>query len=464
MSCDVLILGAGLAGLAAAIAAAQSGARVRMLEKCTAIGGSTALSSGLHAYAGTDEQASAGIRDTPEQLREDVLATGRRLSDPALVDTYCHHQLSTYRWLKQLGVEFGSVHAASGQSVPRSHATNPPRVLETLLERATAVGVEVHCEVRASRLLVADDKVVGARVAGVASGTPTDYRAGAVVLATGGFSRSPRLLARFAPRLAHAIPGGSPGSEGDGLLMAWNIGADFRDTPFIKGTFGIYPQVDPRECGTGILAVYKGAIAVNARGERFVDESQPYKVIGDACLEQPGGTAYQIFDATTMAHDDPSVDIYSFGERLKNGLLASASTLEELAHLIQVPADSLNRTVADYNAAVRGQRTDAFGRRSLSSGVGTPTAVEAPPFYAHLSGSCVLATYCGLTVDVGTRVLNVFGEPIPGLYAAGEITGGFHGDGYVTGTSLGKASVFGRLAGEAARNHALGKAARSFNT
>lgn len=249
------MLGAGLAGLSAAIAAAQDGARVRLLEKRAAIGGSTPLSSGLHAYAGTDEQLATGIRDTTDQLRQDILATGQHLSDPALVDAYCHYQLATYRWLKQLGGEFGSVHAASGQSIPRSHSTNPARMLETLLRRATELGVELRCQVRASRLIVEDGQVVAAR--GEEAGVPFEYRAGAVVLASGGFSRSPKLLARFAPRLGHAIPGGLPGSEGDGLLMGWAIGAEFRDTPFIRGTFGIYPHADSRESGTGILAVYK---------------------------------------------------------------------------------------------------------------------------------------------------------------------------------------------------------------
>jgi fumarate reductase flavoprotein subunit len=251
-----------------------------------------------------------------------------------------------------------------------------------------------------------------------------------------------------------AIHGGAPGSEGDGLLMAWKAGADFRDTPYVKGTFGIYPGDDPREGGTGILAVYKGAIAVNLEGRRFVDESLPYKAIGDACLAQPGHLAWQVFDQRTMDKDDPEVHIYWFSGRLATGLLEVADTLEELAALIEVPADALLATVASYNAAVRGERADEFGRTSMSGTPEPPTEIVRGPFYAHLSGTSVLATYCGLTVDPGTQVLDVYGEPIPGLFAAGEVTGGFHGAGYVTGTSVGKAGVFGRLAGIAAAAHA----------
>ena len=122
---DVLVLGAGQAGLTAAVAAAQQGARVLVLEKLDYAGGSTSMSSGLTAYAGTDEQAAEGITDTVESLRADILATGQHKNDAALVDAYCREQLTTYRWLKDLGVVYGHVHAASGQSVPRSHSTDP---------------------------------------------------------------------------------------------------------------------------------------------------------------------------------------------------------------------------------------------------------------------------------------------------------------------------------------------------
>lgn len=452
-SCDVLVVGAGQAGLCAAVAAAQRGARVVVLEKRPVMGGSTAISSGLTAYAGTDEQAAAGIADSVELLRQDILDTGKHRSDAALVDAYCREQLATYRWLKSLGVKYGSVHAASGQSVPRSHSTNPSTMIDTLARRAGELGVRIICQSRAMQLLTEASEVVGVQVE--RHGSLTEIRAGAVVLASGGFSRNPELLERFVPHLSAALPGGSPGSEGDGLLMAWAVGADFRDTPYIKGTFGIYAEPDPRESGTGILAVYKGAIAVNADGRRFVDESIPYKEIGDACLAQRGAVAYQIFDRAVMDEEDPSVDIYWFSGRLATGLLRTAGTIDDLAAQIGVPAGELTRTVEAYNAAARGERPDELGRTTLCGGYGVPAPLATPPYYAHPSATVVLATYCGLTVKPGGSVLNVFGEQIDGLYAAGEIAGGFHGAGYVTGTSVGKAGVFGRLAGLSAAGYAV---------
>jgi fumarate reductase flavoprotein subunit len=449
---DVVVVGAGQAGLTAAVSAAQQGARVLVLEKLSHAGGSTAMSSGLTAYAGTDEQAALGIDDSVESLRADILATGLHKNDESLVDVYCTHQLATYRWLTGMGVEYGHVHAAAGQSVPRSHATDPSRMIDTLLTKADELGVGVVYAVRAFQLMLTDAVVTG--VLCEVNGTLTEVAAGSVVLATGGFSRNPELLERFVPQMAHAIHGGAAGSEGDGLLMGWKAGADFRDTPYVKGTFGIYPGDDPREGGTGILAVYKGAIAVSQAGRRFVDESAPYKAIGDACLALPEHVAWQVFDQTTMDKDDPEVHIYWFSGRLATGLLATAATLEELADIMGVPIETFLQTVQDYNAAVRGERPDEFGRTSLSGSSERPTEIATGPFYAHLSGASVLATYCGLTIDPETRVLDVYGEEIPGLFAAGEVTGGFHGAGYVTGTSVGKAGVFGRLAGLAAATYA----------
>lgn len=450
--CDVLVIGAGQAGLCAALAATQAGARVAVLEKLPLPGGSTAMSSGLSAYAGTDEQAAAGIADSVELLRKDILATGKYHCDEAMVDAYCREQLATYRWLKDLGVRYESVHAASGQSVPRSHSTNPSAMIDTLARRARELGVPIIMQARAAQLLTEAGRVVGAQVE--RHGSLTDVHAGSVVLASGGFSRNAELLDRFVPQMAKALPGGSRGSEGDGLLMAWAIGADFKDTPYIKGTFGIYPEVDPRESGTGILAVYKGAIAVNTAGRRFVNESIPYKETGDACLAQPSALAYQVFDQTVMDRDDPAVEIYWFSGRLATGLLQTADTLDGLAEKIGVPPAELTRTVETYNAAARGERPDEHGRTTLVGGYGTPAPLDKPPFYAHPSTAVVLATYCGLTVTPDGNVRNVFGEEIDGLYAAGEITGGFHGAGYVTGTSVGKAGIFGRLAGQAAARHA----------
>ncbi|MCD4534344.1 FAD-dependent oxidoreductase [Nocardioides sp. cx-169] len=442
----VLVLGSGLAGCAALLAAAEAGQYAVMLEKTGEIGGSTVRSAGLSAFAGTDEQAEQGIADSVELLRKDLLETGRHRCDETLVDLYCEHQLDTYRWLTGHGVRYGEVHAASGQSVPRSHPTDTTGMLHHLLKAAGLLGARLLLDTKAERLVREGGRVVGVDVEAPGGGRHR-ILADAVVVATGGFSQNPELLARFAPQMEHALRAGGEGCQGDGLLMAWQLGAGVIDTPYVKGTYGIYHEPHPDEDGTGILAVYKGAIAVNREGRRFVDESLPYKEIGDAALAQPGVTTWQILDAQVMAQTNDEVPIYEFAGRERAGMLVTADTIEELEERLGMPEGSLVATVEDYNGRIAAGDADALGRTHLSGGVGAPFALDQPPFHAHPSGTVVLATYCGLTVDTDLRVLDVFGQPIERLYAAGEVIGGFHGAGYMTGTSIGKSGIFGRLAG-----------------
>jgi fumarate reductase flavoprotein subunit len=441
----VLVLGSGLAGCAALLAAAEAGQYAVLLEKTGAIGGSTVRSAGLSAFAGTREQLAQGIGDSVELLKKDLMETGRHVCDEALVDLYCEHQLATYEWLTGHGVRYGEVHAAAGQSVPRSHPTDTTGMLLTLLKAAGRLGARLLLDTAAERLVREDGRVVGVDVR-TADGHHR-VLADAVVLGTGGFARSPELLARFAPQMTDALTAGGDGCTGDGLLMGWQLGAGVVDTPYVKGTYGIFHEPHPDEDGTGILAVYKGAIAVNREGMRFVDESLPYKEIGDAALAQPGVTTWQVFDAGVMAQSNDEVPIYEFAGRERAGMLLHAETVAGLEREIGLPEGSLVTTVTDYNRRLAEGRPDPLGRRHLSGGVGTPTPIDRPPFYAHPSRTVVLATYCGLTVDTRLRVLDVYGEPIERLYAAGEVIGGFHGGGYMTGTSIGKAGIFGRVAG-----------------
>ncbi|GAA0984326.1 FAD-dependent oxidoreductase [Acrocarpospora macrocephala] len=442
----VVVLGSGLAGCAALLAAAEAGRYAVMVEKTGSIGGSTVLSAGLSAFAGTDEQHALGITDSIELLRRDLLEVGDHRNDVALVDLYCAHQLETYSWLRRHGVVYGEIHAASGQTVPRSHPTDTTAMLVRLLVAAGKLGARLVMDTAAERLVYEDGRVVGVDVR-LSSGERRRVWADAVVLATGGFARNNELLTRFAPQMEHALRAGGAGCEGDGLKMAMALGAGIRDMPYVKGTYGIYAEPHPHEDGTGILAVYKGAIAVNGAGQRFVDESRNYKEIGDVALRQPGGTTWQVLDATVMAQSSDDVPIYAFAERDRAGMLVRADSVEELEQRLALPAGSLQTTVADYNRRIASSEPDPMGREFLCGGFGRPFALDTPPFYAQPTKTVVLATYCGVTVDTHLRVLDWWGEPIGRLFAAGEIVGGFHGSGYMTGTSIGKAAIFGRLSG-----------------
>jgi flavocytochrome c len=444
---DVVVVGGGLAGHCAAIELAEQGADVLLLEKEPAVGGSTVLSGGSFAFAGTELQRKNGIEDSSELLFDDLRKVGGFANDAALVRAYVDHQLDTYRWLAGHGVTFDKIFLAAGQSVPRGHSRNPREVLDILAARAAATGrVRTRLSSPVRQLVRARD---GAPVEGVqvdGAGRRHTIRAPrGVVLTSGGFSRSDVLLKLFAPSQAATQRAGGPGNTGDGLLMAWHLGAGMKDMGYIKGTFGGHPGAGPGEHAL-MLPIYVGAIAVNARGERFIDESKSYKLIGDAVLKQPDAIGYQIFDQRIFEKGNPGIPTMAFQAKYALGQVISAPTLVELATKMGIDVEGLARTVASYNASVDDGRDREFGRDGLGTSYGKLAKIDQAPFYAYPSKSVIVATYCGVAVDAQMRVRDVFDTVIPNLYAAGEIVGGLHGNAYMTGSSLGKASIFGRIA------------------
>jgi fumarate reductase flavoprotein subunit len=297
----------------------------------------------------------------------------------------------------------------------------------------------------------------GAPVEGVqveAAGKTRSIRAlRGVVLTSGGFSRSDELLKLFAPAQAATQRAGGPGNTGDGLLMAWHLGAGMKDMGYIKGTFGGHPAAGPGEHAL-MLPIYVGAIAVNAKGERFIDESKSYKLIGDAVLKQPDAIGYQIFDQRIFDKGNPGIPTMAFQAKYALGQVISAPTLAELSRKMGIDAGGLARTVAAYNAFVEEGNDPDFGRDGLGTSYGKLAKIDMAPFYAYPSKSVIVATYCGVAVDAQMRVRDVFDAVIPNLYAAGEVIGGLHGNAYMTGSSLGKASIFGRIAARSVELHA----------
>ncbi len=449
---DLIVVGGGMAGMCAALEAAESGKTVLLLEKTADTGGSSAMSGGCLAFAGTDLQVVQGISDSVELLSHDLLEVGQRENDPALVQIYCDHQLDTYDWMKRHGVVFAPVvDASSGQSVPRVHNVDPADAVRRLRKQAEATGlVEARLDTRATRLVRNDENspVRGVVAEDAQRGMGVFTSRCGVLLASGGFGRNPELLHRFAPQYAEAVCVSGEGNVGDGLLMAWKLGADLRDMAYIKGTFGKHPMDDTNH--HSCLAVYKGAIAVNENGNRFVDESLSYKLLGDAVMAQPFHASYQILDQAIFGQGDDRVRILDFQRRLDEGLMLRGETLDELANQIEMNPAALKATVDRYNGLVESGEDLDFGRKHLVHHHGELVKIAVPPFYAYPSTAAVYGTYCGLRVDAALRVLDVFGEVIAGLYAAGEVIGGFHGGAYMTGSALGKAAVFGRLAARTA--------------
>lgn len=441
----IIVIGGGLAGYCAALEAAAHGAPVMLIEKQPECGGSTVLSGGFFAFAGTDVQQKTGVNDTSDLLYEDLRQVGGDVNDTALLRAYADGQLELYHWLIRRGAVFGGLELSAGQSVSRSHQTNMPALMAALKAEVDGhSNVSVHTNTPVTRILLKDG-----RVAGVLLKSGTSLPAKAVIIASGGFSRSEDLLRLFAPAQSAALRIGGAGSTGDGLRMAWAIGAGMRDMGQIKGTFGTHPDTGP-EHHTIMLAFYLGAIIVNQAGRRFIDESVSYKLLGDACLQQSGRIAFQVLDQTVMDTTTSGTPLFDFAPAIAAGTLLMADTLADLATACEIDPVAFETTVADYNAGIATGREPEFGRDGLCNHSGSMIPIAKPPFYAYPSTSTVLATYCGLATTPRAEVLDVFDTPIPGLFAAGEVVGGFHGASYMTGSSLGKAAFFGRVAGRMA--------------
>jgi len=438
---DLLVLGSGIAGQTTATAAAEAGLDVLLAEKTDGLGGSTVMSGGWFAFSDTDEQRAEGVEDSAELFLQDMLSVGEHRNDVALLHAYLDRQEQTYRWLQAHGVVFREIEISSGQSAKRSHNSAIVDVMAGLHGQFTAAGGTTLLEHRATTLVTdATGTVTGARLDGPDGPVDVHARQG-VVLATGGFSRGAELLRIFAPEQLAAIPFGGRGNTGDGLRMAWKLGADMADMSTVTGTYGSHP--DTGDVHELLTAYYMGAIIVNRDGRRFIDESLSYKTLGRAVLDQPDGLGVQIFDATVRAKSHRGIPLKDMDTLEEKGHLHRAETLEALAAQVGVDADALVDTVERYNRVAREGGEDEVGRASLCNGVGALAPIERAPFYAYPAKSLMTTTYCGVRVTPDAEVVDVDGAVIPGLYAVGEVVGGFHGAAYMTGTSLGKGAVFG---------------------
>jgi fumarate reductase flavoprotein subunit len=454
-SFDVVVVGAGLAGLVAALTAAEDGVEVALLEKGSEFGGSSARSGGGLIFTGTDLQRQAGVEDSLESLREDLTRAGHGRARPDVIDAYVDHQLDAYRWLSGLGLQFSLESATTATKVPRAHLTGRGVATQHLHECVTNNSSITYLPSTAARRLLRRD---GVRVDAVEASSEQETRTllarSGIVLATGGFARNVEMLRSFAPRWADAVKMSGPHNTGDGITMAWALGAGVADMPYVAASFGAsiarYPDLtlDPDEEPILLYPNYLGGIIVSLDGRRFANEDLQYKVLSRLCADQRGAAAVQVFDEAIFLQSDDRATPWDFRAALDAGLIVKADSVRQLAVALRLDPDVLLSTVHRYNQAVLDGEDRDFAR-PVSTHRDRPGGglITTAPFYGFPTRPGLTSTYAGLTVDRDMRVLDVFGAPIVGLFAAGETVGGFHGAGYYGGTGLGKAAVFGRIAG-----------------
>ena len=489
---DVVVVGAGGAGMTAAITAAAEGKNVVILESQSMVGGNSVratggMNAGKTVYQDENEFGeSAGVEktlktaaekyadnetitalaktvseqwaayqanptgyfDSVELMELDTMIGGKGINDPELVETLCANSADAIDWLDEHGITLHNVSSFGGASVKRIHrpvnaegktVSVGSYMIPLLQENCEKAGVKMMLDTTATEILTdANGAAVGVKATG-ASGETVTVNAKAVVLASGGFGANLDMVVKYKPELKGFMTTNAPGIQGQGIEMAEAIGAATVDMDQIQ----IHPTV---EANTAALITEglrgDGAILINEEGQRFIDEVGTRDVVSAAEIAQTGSYSWLVVDQAMV---DASSVIQGY---IKKGYTVTGATYEELGKAMGVDAAAFAETMDKWNGYVEAKNDPDFGRTSFANPLNTA------PYYAVKVTAGVHHTMGGLKINANTEVLNEKGEVIPGLFAAGEVTGGVHGANRLGGNAVADFTVFGRIAGAAASDYA----------
>ena len=489
---DIVIVGAGGAGMTAALTATSEGKSVVVVESQPVVGGNSVratggMNAGKTVYQDENEFGeSAGVEktlktaaekyadnetitalaatvaeqwaayqanptgyfDSVELMELDTMIGGKGINDPALVETLCSNSADAIDWLGEQGITLHSVSSFGGASVKRIHRPVDAEgktlsvgsyMIPLLEENCQKAGVQMMLNTTATEILTDDNgAAVGIKATG-ASGETITINAKAVVLTTGGFGANLDMVVEYKPELKGFMTTNAPGILGQGIKMAQAIGADTVDMDQIQ----IHPTV---EANTAALITEglrgDGAVLINAEGKRFIDEVGTRDVVSAAEIAQTGSYSWLVVDQAMV---DASSVIQGY---IKKGYTVTGETYEELGKAMGVDEAAFAETMNTWNGYVEAKNDPDFGRTSFAN------KLDTAPYYAVKVTAGVHHTMGGLKINTNTEVLNENGEVIPGLFAAGEVTGGVHGANRLGGNAVADFTVFGRIAGAAASKYA----------
>jgi fumarate reductase flavoprotein subunit len=443
----VIVIGAGAAGLIAALAAREAGADVLVLERDVLPRGSTALSAGLIPAAGTRWQRAAGIDDSPERFAADIMAKAHGEPDPEAVASVTAQVGSVLEWLAdQHKLEFSVITDFNypGHSRNRMHglpARSGTALMDALRVAAEAQAIDILCDAHVTKLF-AD---AGGRIAGVEYTRPDGSleQAGcdALILACNGYGGNKDLVARHIPALSQGLYFGHPGNQGHAILWGEALGAATRH---LSGHQGHGSVAEPGGILITWATITAGGIQVDLHGERFSDEMQGYSEQAVVVLRQAGAVAWTVFDARIAAIARQFED---FREAERLGLILAAADVDSLAAQMRVPEGALRKTIEECNELAKAGKRDRFGREFAG------VMPLAPPLHAIRVTGALFHTQGGLVVDGQARVLTPEGTRLANLLAAGGAAAGVSGDeasGYLSGNGLLTATALGFIAGKSA--------------
>lgn len=459
---DVLVVGSGFAGLAAAIEAIEAGSSVVLIDKMSVYGGNSALNGGDMAAVGTPLQKEAGVEDSEDLMVADMLRAGKNYNHVDRVKTVVKNSAAAVEWCTSLGVEFTKLNFHGGHSVPRTNTTSNATgadIIKAQVAKLEELGGEVTLKVKLERLIEDENgRIVGAEVrerytlGDEEGGTLARIKANkGVVLASGGFSNDVQMRTIHEPRLTDDFTSTNhDGATGEALRealkhKAMDVHMDWIQlgpwtSPDEPG-FGYTPQFCERLVGWGLMVDPE-------TGKRFVKETGDRKERADKMIE--------LGHITLIVGDQPATDsqvaprIMEGG--LERGVIMKFQTLEELADEFSIPKDAFLAEVERWNGFVEAGVDDDFGDLILEGAA----PIETPPFYAAKLWPKVHHTMGGLVTNLQAQVMDQDFNPIPGLYAAGEIAGGTHGAVRLGSCAITDCVVFGRIAGQEVAKEAAG--------
>ena len=426
-SCDIVVVGAGGAGLCAAVEAASQGCKVIVVEKQGIVGGNTNYSTGGINAAETSIQRSLGIYDSKELFYDDTMKGGHYLNDSSLVRSFVENGPLTIDWLISLGTDLSDV---------------GPHLMKVLKEAAHTRNVEIRTNNKVTGLISQNNRIGGVNIE-KKDGSTYSILAKVVIIATGGFGANLEMVTRYCPTLRGMATLNHQGATGDAFTWIKAVGGYLIDLDKIQ----IHPT---SEYVNHILITEdvrgNGAILVNSDGQRFINEMQTRDSVSAAILSQRGGMAYLLFDQQ-VRQSLASIETYQ-----NQGVLISAATIAELADKMGINRQTLTSTMSRYTEMQLNGKDDDFGR--AASAMTAP--LNVPPFYAVGVTPAIHHTMGGIKVDPDMHVLREDGTVLPGLYAAGEVTGGLHGANRLGGNGVGDVVVNGKIAGRNAAKEILG--------
>nr|WP_318715425.1 flavocytochrome c [uncultured Treponema sp.] len=438
-SCDIVIIGAGGAGLSAATEAASKGKKVIVLEKMGACGGNTISATGGLNASETSIQKKLGIEDSNDSYFNDTMKGGYNKNNPELVRNMVEKSAETVDWLISIGADLTDVGKMAGSSNKRTHrpqggAAVGAHLVPVLVKAAESAGAEIRLNSKVTDIIEENGRASGVKV----SAKNGDYtiKAKAVIIAAGGFGANPDMIVSYNANLKGFGTTNHRGATGDAFEMVKKFNAALTQMDEIQ----THPTVVPGN-GTMITEAVRGngAILVNRDGKRFCTEMATRDVMSKAILEQKGQTAFIVFD------EDVRKSLKAIEGYVKKGLLTIGETKKELAEKLSIPADAFEATMDEY-AKIQASGKDPLGRKANEM----PRPLTEGPFYACEIGPAIHHTMGGIVINTRAEVLDVNGKPVPGLYAAGEVTGGIHGGNRLGGNAVADICIYGKIAADSA--------------